>query len=71
MLNCRSKGRRGLGRARKEESNKAKTFLSTSKSGINYYTVENVNQSHYRPEVSRRFLEVKVPRLRDNGLGWW
>jgi len=23
-----------------------------------------VNQSHYRPEVSRRFQEVKVPRLR-------
>jgi len=23
-----------------------------------------VNQSHYRPEVSRGFEEVKVPRLR-------
>jgi len=30
-----------------------------------------VNQSHYRPEVLREFLEVKVPRLRDNGPGWW
>ena len=30
-----------------------------------------VNQSHYRPEVSRGFQEVKVPRLHDNGTGWW
>ena len=22
-------------------------------------------------EVPRGFQEVKVPRLRDNGLGWW
>jgi len=29
------------------------------------------NQSHYRPEVPRGFQEVKVPRLRDNGPGWW
>jgi len=32
---------------------------------------EMVNQSHYRPEVPRGFQEVKVPRLRDNGPGWW
>jgi len=30
-----------------------------------------VNQSHYRPEVPRGFRDVKVPRLRDNGTGWW
>jgi len=30
-----------------------------------------VNQSHYRPEGPRRFQEVKVRRLRDNGTGWW
>jgi len=30
-----------------------------------------VNQSHYRPEVPRGFQEVKVPRLRDKGTGWW
>jgi len=30
-----------------------------------------VNQSHYRPEVPRRFQEVKVPTLRDNGPGRW
>ena len=29
------------------------------------------NQSYYKPEVSRGFQEVKVPRLRDNGTGWW
>jgi len=29
------------------------------------------NQSHYRPEVPSGFQEVKVPRLRDNGTGWW
>jgi len=30
-----------------------------------------VNQSHYGPEVPRGVQEVKVPRLRDNGTGWW
>ena len=30
-----------------------------------------VNQSHYRSEVPRGFQQVKVPRLRDNGAGWW
>jgi hypothetical protein len=33
--------------------------------------MDKVNQSHYRPEVPRGFQEVKVPRLRDNGPGWW
>ena len=32
---------------------------------------KKVKQSHYRPEVPRGFQEVKVPRLRDNGTGWW
>ena len=32
---------------------------------------EKANQSHYRLEVPRGFQEVKVPRLRDNGRGWW
>jgi len=27
-----------------------------------------LNQSHYRPGG---FQEVKVPRFRDNGTGWW
>jgi len=31
----------------------------------------HVNQSHYRPEESRGFQEVKIPRLGDNGPGWW
>ena len=30
-----------------------------------------VIQSHYRPEVPGGFHEVKVPRLRDSGSGWW
>jgi len=30
-----------------------------------------VNQAHYRPEMPRGFQEVKVPRLGDNGPGWW
>jgi len=34
-------------------------------------TYIEVNQSHYRPEVPREFQEVKIPRLRDNGPGWW
>ena len=33
--------------------------------------VVKVKQSHYRPEVPSRFQEVKVPRLCDNGPGWW
>ena len=32
---------------------------------------KKVNESHYRPEVPRGFQEVKVPRLRDIGRGWW
>jgi len=37
------------------------------------YTSVNVQvkKSHYRPEVSRGFQEVKVPRLCDNGPEWW
>ena len=30
-----------------------------------------LHQSHYRPKVPRGLQEVKVPRLRDNGPGWW
>jgi len=41
------------------------------KYGRIYYDNNKVNQSHYRPEVPRGFQEVKVPRLRDNGPGWW
>jgi len=29
------------------------------------------NQSHYRPEVPRSFQEFKIPRLSENGTGWW
>jgi len=32
---------------------------------------KKVTQFHYRPEVPRGFQEFKVPRLRDNGPGWW
>ena len=38
---------------------------------LNYAAHKKVNQSHYIPEVPRGFQEVKVPRLRDNGPGWW
>jgi hypothetical protein len=30
-----------------------------------------VKQSRYRPGVAQRVQEVKVPRLHDNGTGWW
>jgi hypothetical protein len=30
-----------------------------------------VKQSHYRPGVAQRVPEIKVPRLLDNGTGWW
>jgi len=32
---------------------------------------KKVIQSHHRHEVSRGFHEVRVPRLRDSGAGWW
>jgi len=42
---------------------------------ITVKNVENnkkkVNQSYYKPEVSRGFQEAKVPRLREIGSGWW
>ena len=34
-------------------------------------TGQKVNQSHNSPEVPKGFQEVKVPRLWDNGTGWW
>ena len=37
----------------------------------NIYTYIKVKQSRYRPEVPRGFQEVKVPKFRDNGTGWW
>ena len=52
-------------------------FLGGSSSSHNSHLLSptyvnvKVNQSHYRPEVSRGFQEVKVPTLRDNGTGWW
>ena len=42
-----------------------------SQSALHDLTCNKVNQSHYMPEVPRGFQEVKVPRLRDNGPGWW
>jgi len=39
--------------------------------GVKTHIPVKVKQSHYRPEVPRGFQEVKVPRLRDNGPGWW
>ena len=32
---------------------------------------KKLNHSHYRFDVPREFQEVKVPRLRENGPGWW
>ena len=32
---------------------------------------KKVNQSRYRPGGAQGFQEVKVPRFRDNGTGWW
>ena len=45
----------------------------TRKSDVEFLVKKKkrVVQSHYRPEVPRGFQEVKVPRLRDNGTGWW
>jgi len=32
---------------------------------------KKVKQSHYRPGQAQRVHEVKAPRFRDNGTGWW
>jgi hypothetical protein len=45
------------------------TNLSDAK--MNLVSSLKVNQSHYRSEMPRGFQEVKVPKLRDNGPGWW
>jgi len=50
------------------EGHVLKLFMNRMLRAISVY---HVKQSHYRPEVSRGFQEVKVPRLRDNGPGWW
>ena len=47
-------------------------YLNNADQGrISQYPCVKVKQSNYRPEVPRRFQEVKVPRLRDNDLEWW
>ena len=33
--------------------------------------LKKVYEFHYSPEVRRSIQEVKVPRLRDKGPGWW
>jgi hypothetical protein len=38
--------------------------------GIVYQQVK-VKQFRYRPGMAQWFQEVKVPRLHDNGTGWW
>jgi len=37
----------------------------------NNESIKHLNQSHYRPGQAQRVPEVKVPRFRDNGTGWW
>ena len=45
------------------------SFSSTTRERTSYQgKSKNVKQSRYRP---RGFREVKVPRFRDNGTGWW
>jgi len=46
-------------------------FDERNKPDISVVVKGKVNQSHYRPEVPRGFQDVKVPRLRDSGSGWW
>ena len=36
-----------------------------------YYPLQKGKSVQDRPEVPRGFQEVKAPRLRDNGTGWW
>ena len=38
---------------------------------LSFIVSVKVKQSRYSPEVPRGLQEVKVPRLRDNGPGWW
>ena len=53
---------------KKQRENLSDRCLESTVSETN---LKMINQSHYRPEVPRGFQEVKVPRLRDNGPGWW
>ena len=46
-------------------------LFDTAHSELLSLLLKKVNPSRYRPEVPREFQEVKVPRLRDNGTGWW
>jgi len=46
-------------------------YLKFVSSTVNPRASHISKQSHYRPEVPRGFQEVKVPRLRDTGPGWW
>jgi len=46
-------------------------FLPKNNSFLASELKAKVNQSHYKPEVPRRFQEVKFSRLRDNGPGLW
>jgi len=45
--------------------------LDTGRSSQSANINEKVKQSHYRPEMSRGYQEVKVPRFHDNVPGWW
>jgi len=38
---------------------------------LNLRLIYKVKRSLYKPEVYRGFQEVKVPRLHENGPGWW
>jgi len=40
-------------------------------SGDLFKKKKKVKQSRYRPAVAQWVPEVKVPRFRDNGTGWW
>jgi len=46
-------------------------FLPTVQIYYLLTSVCKVYQTHYRPEVPGGFQEVTVPRLRDDGPGWW
>jgi hypothetical protein len=53
------------------KSTKGKRAKTRDQNPPIYEHSKKVKQFRYRPGVAQRFQEVKVPRLHDNGTGWW
>jgi hypothetical protein len=48
-----------------------KTFIGADNNSLLVQFSVSKQQSRFRPGVAQRVQEVTVPRLHDNGTGWW